>query len=190
MAVSIRTTLSALQMVEDAMTAKKTKRGRPAGTGIDDMPVLRAIAEKIASKPKLKATTAFKSICNDWVEKDIRRIQIKWKVHGERLLAEVRARRAAARKPTVADRELTAMKIASAAVRANEELRKHQKMIDAMVNSPAARAVRELAESPAMRMARDLYDSPAMRMARELHDSPSMRLMRQLQMSKEWPYNF
>ena len=77
------------------MTAKKSKRGRPKGTGIDDLPALRAMADLIVSEPGLKATTAYKAVNLQWLEKDLRRIQFKWKAQGESLLAEVRDRRSA-----------------------------------------------------------------------------------------------
>ena len=44
------------------MNNKKRGRGRPLGSGIDDMPTLQKVADLMAANPALKATTAFRRI--------------------------------------------------------------------------------------------------------------------------------
>ena len=165
------------------MTAKKSKRGRPKGTGIDDLPALRAMADLIVSEPGLKATTAYKAVNLQWLEKDLRRIQFKWKAQGESLLAEVRDRRSARARPTrttTADEEISLMKATAQAARMARDMYDSPSMraARAVVHLPSMRAVRELYDSPSMRAARELYDSPSLRLAREVYDSPAAKLIR------------
>ena len=75
------------------MSTNKRGRGRPPGTGLDDSPTLRKVADLIAANPSLKPTTAIKRVLERPTDTAVRRLQGKWKEHGPRYRAEAQARR-------------------------------------------------------------------------------------------------
>ena len=176
-------------------------RGRPKGTGIDDSKSLLAMAEAIVNDPNLKPTTAYKQSNRKWDDKDIRRIQIKWRAEGELYLAEVYARRTLLRQSSVGrsalatetysdtiERAMATMTGSLGSARAMSEVMNSpaMRMAQEIHNSPTARMAREIYDSPTARMAREIYDSPTARFAREFRESPSERVMRQILWSKRW----
>lgn len=85
------------------MTEKRS-RGRPRGTGKDDLPFLEKVADLMVRTAGLKPTTAIKRIVamqKNWDGASdtavIRRWQVKWSEKGEALLAA--AKRRAEQKP-------------------------------------------------------------------------------------------
>jgi hypothetical protein len=66
----------------------KRGRGRPRGTGKPDQAMLRQIASLLAEDPSLKPTTAIKRSIGTKNPSHIRRLQVKWKSEGSRLLAD------------------------------------------------------------------------------------------------------
>jgi len=70
---------------ELAMTIQQS-RGRPRGTGKNDEPTLAAIADLLVANSSLKPTTAIKRLLGRPTEAVVRRLQIKWKAHRDRLL--------------------------------------------------------------------------------------------------------
>lgn len=76
---------------EEAVAAKR-RRGRPPGSGIDDSKDLRAVADLLLAEPKLKPTTAMKRVVYGIGDNQLRRLQDKWKVGKDCLLAEARER--------------------------------------------------------------------------------------------------
>lgn len=182
------------------MTQAKRNRGRPPGTGLDDSRTLQAMAELMASEPRLKPTTAIKRLIASPNHAEIRRLQSKWKSKGPCLLAqalegrrereearrrqqsEVFWRRVRSQQEAAAD-FLSAATIGRYSTAATaRDLHDSAAMRTArdLYDSPTMRAARDLYDSPAMRAARGMYDSAAMRMARDLYDSPTMRAARDL----------
>ncbi|MFZ5703863.1 MAG: hypothetical protein ACOY5R_01205 [Pseudomonadota bacterium] len=158
------------------MANDKRPRGRPKGTGIDDRPVLLQMAELIVAKPTLRPTTALKRIVRRPSESHERRIQAKWRVVGEALCAEVRARAANDRAPVMRGAPLSAVEL-SRRVAASPVL----SAMDALTNNPTMRALRAFEDSPTMRAFRAVQDNPVLRAARALEDSPVMRTARALE---------
>lgn len=161
------------------MSSTKRSRGRPRGTGLDDSPTLRKVADMLAADPSIKPTTAIKRTLDKPTETAVRRLQGKWKNEGAKYLAECRARRSAVPVPT---------RRASASYSprtAREMFEAHRRMQEAL--SPAMLAAHEMMNSPGMmaaqEAARRLRESPAMRAIEELQNSPTMRAMRELQAS-------
>jgi hypothetical protein len=80
------------------MTSPKPQRGRPLGSGKDDSRALALIADYLVRDSSLKPTTAMKRVMlsgKGWGATDatlLRRWQVKWKQHGETLLATARER--------------------------------------------------------------------------------------------------
>jgi len=173
--------------MEVLMTTEKKGRGRPKGTGINDMPVLRAMAERIVAQPALKPTAAFKSVNGDWLDKDIRRIQIKWRASGERLLAEARARRS--RPVSYGGRSATQLmdELVIQAAMARQTMEQFDSMTmwgirEAHKNAVVQAAVDAYSNS-AGKLARDmaLYNSATAQFARGLYDTPTTRLAREIE---------
>lgn len=158
------------------MANDKRPRGRPKGTGIDDRPVLLQMAELIVAKPTLRPTTALKRIVRRPSESYERRIQAKWRVVGEALCAEVRARAANDRAPVMRGAPLSPVALARR-VAASPVL----SAMDALNNNPTMRALRAFEDSPAMRAFRAVQDNPVLRAARALEDSAAMRAARALE---------
>ena len=173
------------------MSTTKRNRGRPRGTGLDDSPTLRKVAEMLAADPSRKPTAAIKRALDKPTETAVRRLQGKWKDQGARYLADAQARRSAVPAPA----RRTSAPYSPRAAR--QMLEAHRRMQDAlspgmlaaqeMMNSPAMMAAQEaarrLSESPAMRAIEELRSSPTMRAIEELQNSPMMRAMRELQAS-------
>lgn len=80
------------------MTTEKRRRGRPPGSGKNDLPHLEQVARLLARNPGLKPTTAMKRIVaerKDWGTSDsslLRRWQDKWAKEGFFLLAAAHER--------------------------------------------------------------------------------------------------
>lgn len=196
------------------MTSQR-KRGRPKGSCIDDMPVMKDMADLMVSEPGMKPTTAFRRLTKSRNPSERRRIQMKWRLVGLKLLAEAEARRAHAIGPSVASTELALIRAARQAAQAQEHMRialgldnpfysvfddwkKNSATIEAALevgrlarqafDSPAVKLAREFHDSPAARLAREIYDSPSARLAREMYNSPEMRLMREMRNTlPSWP---
>jgi hypothetical protein len=89
------------------MTPTKRPRGRPPGSGIDDMPALIQVADLLVGDPSLTPTTAMKRVMRsrtNWGAIDatlLRRWQDKWKHQGAAL--RVAAQERARPKPTMAE---------------------------------------------------------------------------------------
>lgn len=161
------------------MSTTKRGRGRPPGTGLNDVPTLSKVADMLLANPRMKPTTAIVRVLGKPGPSTIRRLQEKWKVGGPDYLAE--ARRAAEREAYRRSLEATIQRQSVEAFRSSRRLGLGA-TLDGF-DSPAMKAIQEALNSPAMRAMRELQDSPAMRAMRELHDSPAMRAMRELQNS-------
>jgi len=78
------------------MATLKRLRGRPVGSGKDDVPTLMKVARILAENPTLKPTTAMNRVINagkNWPETDAtlrRRLQAKWRGSGQTLLERAR----------------------------------------------------------------------------------------------------
>lgn len=69
----------------------KRPRGRPKGSGLNDLPKLARIADLLVLHPQLKPTTAMKRLgATD--ETTIRRLQVKWKAGAEAYMTAARRR--------------------------------------------------------------------------------------------------
>lgn len=173
------------------MNSTKRTRGRPRGTGLDDGPTLRKVADMLAADPALKPTTAIKRALDKPTETAVRRLQGKWQHQGPRYRADAIARRSAVPAPT------RRASVPYSPRTARQMLEAHRRLQDAypalraaqeLANSPgfmaAQEAARRLQESPALRAAQELATSPAFlaaqETARRIHESPSMRAMREL----------
>ena len=84
------------------MQTASARYGRPKGTGLDDRQRLASIAAALLANPKLKPTTAIRSLGVD-DPSAIRRLRDKFQLEQGKLMAE--ARRAARMKTSSAGRE-------------------------------------------------------------------------------------
>jgi hypothetical protein len=71
------------------MQTASARYGRPKGTGLDDRQRLASIAAALVANPKLKTTTAIRSLGFD-DPSTIRRLRDKFNLDQERLMAEAR----------------------------------------------------------------------------------------------------
>ena len=173
------------------MNSTKRNRGRPRGTGLDDSPMLKKMADLLAADPKLKPTRAIKRVLEQPGETNVRRLQGKWKDDGARYLADAQARRAAvpvpARQLSAPQSLRTVHEIAELHRHMQDALSPAMRAAQEMMNSPGVRAMQEAArrlhESPTIRAIEELQNSPTMRAMRELQNSPTMQAMRDLQES-------
>jgi hypothetical protein len=185
---------------EKDMTVPKRRRGRPPGTGLDDTGTLRAMVGLIAGNPQLKPTTAIKQVLPAPNHAEIRRLQVKWRADGPRLLAAAIARRQARDEASRrlkseafwqrvrAQQEVAMNAFSSAVCGGLGTMRTVRELVDTpemqlaskMANSPEARLARETYNSPEARLAREMYNSPEARLAREMYNSPAMRAAREL----------
>ena len=194
------------------MDGQKKKRGRPKGSGVDDSEDLAAVADLLAANPRLKPTTAMKRVRCELSESHKRRLQVKWKIQRDRLLAEAITRKnlrsdapAAVSVPARRRRassihrgsHLSSYRHGNPAGEAIRQLRQSSAMeamrqvqqgtlMEAMrqlQQSPAMEAIRQLQQSPGMEAIRQLQQSPAMEAIRQLQQSPAMEAIRQLQQS-------
>jgi hypothetical protein len=119
------------------MITEKRPRGRPRGSGKNDLPQLAQVADLLVRDPSLKPTTAMKRVMRgrkDWAATDstlLRRWQVKWKAIGAALLATAR--------------EATRRQHAVASDRAPELAWTH--VIKALENSPLTKMVRAMENS-------------------------------------------
>lgn len=159
------------------MSSIKRTRGRPRGTGLDDGPTLRTVADMLAADPSLKPTTAIRRALDKPTETAVRRLQGKWQHHGAQYRANAQARRSVVpmpvRRPSPPYSPRTARQMMEA----------HRRMQEAL--GPSIRAAQELANSPAFlaaqEAARRIHESPSVRAMRELHESPTFRAIREAQ---------
>jgi len=174
------------------MSSIKRTRGRPRGTGLDDGPTLRTVADMLAADPSLKPTTAIRHALDKPTETAVRRLQGKWQHHGAQYRADAQARRSVVpmpvRRPSPPYSPRTARQMMEAHRRMQEALGPSIRAAQELANSPgfmaAQEAARRLQESPALRAAQELANSPAFlaaqEAARRIHESPSVRAMREL----------
>jgi len=168
----------------------KHPRGRPRGSGKDDMPYLMRVADLIARDASLKPTAAMKRVMRsrtDWQETEetlLRRWQVKWKADGESLMVASRARNrpqhysVPARRP---ESPWTGMITRSAfenslvqVVRDMENSPMMRAMKD-MRNSSMTQAIKDMASSPAMRAMKDMRNSSMAQAIKDMENSPTMR---------------
>ena len=166
----------------------KRRRGRPVGSGLNDMPVLKQMADMMVRTLRLRATTALHRIEPDVNPATKRRIQMKWKQQGQQLLAEAEARLNERNRVEVPIRPNMDGGVAYARRAIDEALGMQVlRPIEAVSNLASAQAAL-LASSQARIFqrgwhAQDLHDSPvmrAMRTVRVLENSPLMRIARDL----------
>ena len=174
----------------------KRRRGRPVGSGLNDMPVLKQMADMMVRTLRLRATTALHRIEPDVNPATKRRIQMKWKQQGQQLLAEAEARLNERNRVEVPIRPNMDGGVAYARRAIDEMLgmRRYEPItasLSAMAVQSALQAqvlqcsrhVRDLQESAAMQAMRALENSPSMRAARGLDDSLLGRMARDLENS-------
>lgn len=171
------------------MNNSKRSRGRPVGTGLNDGPTLKKVADMIVANPALRPTTAIRRALEKPEPSNIRRLQVKWRAGNAEYLADAQARRVAAsapvRRATVPYSPRTGRQIVEAQRKMQEALGPGFRAAQEMMNSPAMQAAQEAArryqESPAMRAIEEFRNSPTMRAMRELQDSPMMRAAREME---------
>lgn len=160
--------------------AAKRGRGRPAGSGLNDGPVLAKIADMMIAVPTLKPTTAAKRVLDAPDDATIRRLQAKWKKAGQRYLDQALARRdAKISRQTESGPGLRVARHIALAQLAGERM-SGGAMLLAGMDHPALRAIRAAQENPTVRLMQEIYNRPEMRLMRELYDSPQMRLAREM----------
>lgn len=87
-------------MDQEAQPSAARRRGRPPGTGRDDGNALAAVADILQAHPGMKPTTAMRRQAGGAAtDSGLRRLQVKWKVEGSRLLAEAAGRAREKEKP-------------------------------------------------------------------------------------------
>ena len=79
--------------MSEVVVPDRKSRGRPRGTGIDDMRVLEMVADLIVADPRLKPTTAMKRSIKAIGPSHLRRLQVKWKCLSETLFIAAQRRR-------------------------------------------------------------------------------------------------
>lgn len=187
------------------MSSNKRGRGRPRGTGLNDAPTLRKVADMLTADPALKPTRAIKRILDTPSETTVRRLQGKWRTGRTAYLADAEGRRAAqlvpVRRATTPYSPRTARHLLEAHQKMQEALRPSMRVAQELATSrqfieaqetarrfqenPALRAARELANSPAFlavqEATRRINEDPTMRAMRELQESPTMRAVREAQ---------
>jgi hypothetical protein len=171
------------------MNSSKRSRGRPVGTGLDDRPTLKKVADMIVANASLRPTTAIRRALDKPEPSNIRRLQVKWKAGKAEYIAEAQARRAGASMParrvSAPYSPRTGRNIVEAHRKMQEALGPGFRAAQEMMNSPGMRAAQEVArryqENPALRAIEEFRNSPAMRAIEELQNNPTVRLMRELQ---------
>lgn len=188
------------------MNSSKRGRGRPTGTGLDDGPTLKKVADMMVANPSLRPTTAIRRALDKAEPSNIRRLQVKWKAGSTEYLADARTRRAVApapaRRTSASYSPRTARQFAEAQramqtalggtglMAAQEAMRRYQDSPAMLASleaarryqeSPAMRSIEEFRNSPTMRAIEEFQNSPTMRAMRELQDSPTMRAAREMQ---------
>jgi len=162
------------------------RRGRPRGTGIDDLPSLAAVADMLLASPGMLPTTAMKRAVRGVQATQLRRLQEKWRVHGARFLAEARerarrgeeaaAKAAVARAAAVAPDQAAAWRVAAGMV-------DHAGMASVLgrMDIPALKAMHLEHASMAAAMFRQLGDVGGTKRLLDMVDPPALRQMRALQ---------
>ena len=72
--------------------APKKTRGRPKGTGTDDSQALARVADRLVAYPTMRASTAMRRDCPTIGITPLRRLQRKWKIEKDTLMAEANKR--------------------------------------------------------------------------------------------------
>lgn len=118
----------------------KRPRGRPRGTGIDDVATLAVVADMLATHPSMKPTTAMKRCVTRIQSSHLRRLQEKWRVDGPRLRIEA-VKRARQKKDA-----RTVAEIATA-LRGARELGQWCNTVLVPIITPAMQTIRDAARS-------------------------------------------
>lgn len=171
------------------MNSNKRSRGRPVGTGLDDGPTLKKVADMIVANPSLRPTTAIRRVLDKPEPSNIRRLQVKWKAGKAEYMAEAQARCTAASTPlrrvSTPYSPRTARNIVETHRKMQEALGPGFRAAQGMMNTPGMRAAQEAArryqESPTLRAIEEFRNSPRMRAIEEFQNSPTMRAMHELQ---------
>lgn len=184
------------------MKNSKRGRGRPIGTGLDDGPTLKKVADMIVVNPSLRPTTAIRRTLGAPGGSTIRRLQVKWKAVAVEYLTDARDRRAVALTPARRSGASYSPQTARQLAQAHKALQDalggsglraaHEAMTSPVqraaleyMNSPAFQAAQKAMcrheDNPATRALWEAQNNPEMRAIRELQNSPAMRLYRELQ---------
>ena len=152
------------------MSIKKRLRGRPKGSGKNDLPTLEEVADLIVAEPSLRPTTAMKRVKasrRNWGATDetlLRRWQIKWKQDGETLLVMARER---ARPATNVSNNSSLPSFAGRPDWLGQ--------LETLANSPQMRAMAAYANSPAMKAMEAFANSPTRKELETYANSPTMK---------------
>ena len=168
------------------MSTIKKGRGRPPGTGLNDDPTLRKVADVLLANPRMKPTTAMARVLDRPGPSTVRRLQGKWRVKGTTCLAEAEARRAAEREAHRRPPEAPLRRQPVEPFWASRELGTALAALDI----PAIKAMQAF-DSPTMRVIRELQDSLAKRGVQETTASLAIRtlqkeMVRYLTLSKQF----
>jgi hypothetical protein len=173
----------------------KHPRGRPRGSGKDDMPYLMRVADLITRDALLKPTTAMKRVMRsrtDWQETEetlLRRWQVKWKADGESLMVASRARNRPQHYSVPARRPespwtgmITRSAFENSLVQVVKDMENSPMMraMKDMRNSTMTQAIKDMTSSPTMRAIRDMENSPMMRVVKDMENSSMMRAIRDM----------
>lgn len=166
-------------------------RGRPAGPGIDDAPMLMRMADYIVRNPGSRPTTTYKLLSEKKPNLTaIRRIQAKWRQSKEALLAAARARLEAAnaRRMASVSRGSRAMPAARPSTLADQirdltgfsrALRARDDFTDMITGGSVGRLMKEV--DALTQVSRALTESPSMRAMSALRDNPASHFTRALE---------
>ena len=171
------------------MSDTKRSRGRPRGTGLNDSPTLRKVADMVTADPKLRATTAIKQILDKPSTTVIRRLQGKWREQKATYLAEAQKQRAAKplRRSSSTSTPNIAHHISEAHRRMHELMSPTMQAARGITTSPtmlaAQGAVRQFRENSALKTLMDAHNNSAIRAMRELQESPIIRAIQEAQNS-------
>lgn len=160
------------------MANAKRPRGRPKGTEKDDSGVLMRLAEMLTTNPNLRVTTAFKKIVHRPDPAYIRRIQVKWRAVGAKLLDEVQARMAATPALRTRSQRLSSVELMRLAAESPTLL-----ALQAFGDNPTFRAMRAFNDSQEGHALRTFHASPAYQKMVEIQSSPTVQKMLELQSS-------
>jgi hypothetical protein len=68
------------------------RRGRPAGSGLNDESTLAKAADLLVQTPGMKPTSAFRRVVKQISSSHMRRLQVKWKADNQRAIMAARSR--------------------------------------------------------------------------------------------------
>jgi hypothetical protein len=162
------------------MPSEKRPRGRPCGSGKNDLPQLAQVADLLLRDSSLKPTTAMKRVIRGREDSEatdatlLRRWQVKWKKTGPSLLEAARKRNAP--KPSTTGGEYYYPRTATEIMRLQYERIMDQQLRIQRVVDEQLRFQRAVDQ---YRRMQDLIDPPYMRELRRLEE-----LRRQL-----YPFN-